>query len=272
MGHGGPQLFQLGGIGGAHHSPHAGVAVLAGELLPPALAHSAHGPVDGVAIGQGLVLELAGGGVGGLYQHKDALIALLAHIHQGLDAVGAQVAVDGEGVRAEGLEGLLFHGGGAQVGGGVGSHGGADVVALAVGDDEHALALGVGDGLCEGLHTLPAVHLIVGGLGLNRGDHIAQGVDEALVELEQRVRRTLQGLAVLLVTGAADVLRDVAELGVQASHSGVLFLHDLLNQFIHGHKIILSLMNISRGSPRFCDVSGRRRRCGPGRWSKPPCP
>mgnify|MGYP007116390209 CR=1 FL=1 len=57
---------------------------------PPALAHGAHGPVDGVAIGQGLVLELAGGGVGGLYQHKDALIPLTAHLQQGLDAVGAR--------------------------------------------------------------------------------------------------------------------------------------------------------------------------------------
>ena len=249
MGHGGPQLFQLGGIGGAHHSAHAGVAVLAGELLPPALAHGAHGPVDGVAIGQGLVLKLAGGGVGGLHQHEDALVLLAAHLQQGLDAVGAQVAVDGEGVGAEGRKSLLLHDGGAQMGGGVGGHGGADVVALAVGDDEHALALGVSDGLGEGLHALPAVHLIVGGLGLYRGDNIAQGVDEALVELEQRVRRALQGLAVLLVACAADVLRDVAELGVQAGHGGVLFLRNFLNQLIHGHKSFSPLCVFPGGIP-----------------------
>ena len=100
------------------------------------------------------------------------------------------------------------------------------------------------------VQVAPAVRPAGGeGLGLYRGDNIAQGVDEALVELEQRVRRALQGLAVLLVACAADVLWNVAELGVQAGHGGVLFLRNFLNQLIHGHKSFSPLCVFPGGIP-----------------------
>ena len=73
----------------------------------------------------------------------------------------------------------------------------ADVVALAVRDDEHALFAGIGDRLRERLHALPAVHLIVRGLRLYGRDNIAQRVDEALVVFEQCGGRSLQRFAIL---------------------------------------------------------------------------
>ena len=116
------------------------------------------------------------------------------------------------------------------MGGSVSLHGGADVVALAVRDDEQALLLGVGNGLRQRLHPRPAIHLIVGGLGLYGRHNVAEGVNQALVVGQQSRRGSLQVLAVLGEGLRLDVGGDVAELGVQTRDSGVLFFHDSFHE------------------------------------------
>ena len=159
-------------------------------------------------------MQLTGGGIGGLHQNKNPLVLFAAHFQQRLDAIGAQIAVDRECIGSKRLGHHVFHLGGAQMGSGVCGHGGTDVIALAVGDDEHPVLLGIGDGFGEGFHTLPAVHLIVGSLGLHSRYDVAQGVDQPFVELEQRIGGAFQGLAVLFVALFPDIIGNVTELGI----------------------------------------------------------
>ena len=96
--------------------------------------------------------------------------------------------------------------------------------------------MGVADGLFQRGHTVPAQALIIGGLWLDGGYNIAQGVDEALVELENGVGGPLQGLAELFIGRFADVLRHILGLGVQPHHCGVFHTDNFLLQYIKGHR------------------------------------
>ena len=172
-------------MGGPHHRPQGLIVVLAlGALAPPldqVAHHSVYQPVPGHN-----VLKLHGGGVGGLGQHKGALVPLRAVLEEGLDGVGAHVAVQSHTIGVEHGAGRPAHLGGSQPRLAVGGGGGADVPPLYVGDDEQVLGLGVGDDFLQRLHALPAQHLEIGGLGLDGGHHVGQGVDEALVKFQHR--------------------------------------------------------------------------------------
>ena len=148
------------------------------------LTEFAHGFVNGLAAFHFLILQFAGGRVGGLHKHENPLIFRFANAEQRLDTVRAEVAIHGQRVRTEGFRLLAEHIRFAEVRRGVGFHRGADVVALAVRDDEHTLCARVSDGLRKGSHALPAVHFIVRRLRLYGRDNIAQRVDEALVVFE----------------------------------------------------------------------------------------
>lgn len=89
------------------------------------------------------VLELAAGGVGGFDQHEEALVLAVAHVHKGLHAVRAQVGVHGKEICVETAVGLAAHLHLAQMAGGVGRGGGADVAPLGVADYQKALLLAV---------------------------------------------------------------------------------------------------------------------------------
>ena len=115
---------------------------------------------------------------------------------------------------------------------GIGLHGGADVVALAVDDDEHPPALGVLDGLIEGAHPLIAQHFVVGALRLHRGDDVAHRIDDAFVEGEEGFSGPSEGVAMLLESRFLDVFGDVIQLGVQAHYGGVSGFHNARNQTI----------------------------------------
>ena len=80
----------------------------------------------------------------------------------------------------------------------------------------------VADGALQHLHPLPAQVLVVGRLGLDRRDNVAQRVDQAHVELPDGLHGPLQPHAVLLVGGPADVLGHVVDAGVQPGDGGVL--------------------------------------------------
>ena len=114
----------------------------------------------------------------------------------------------------------------------IGSHGGADVVALAVDDDEHALFLGIGNGFSQCLHALPAEPLIESALGLDGGNHITDGIDNTLVEAENGFSSAFQGLAVLGIGLCLEFFGDIFQLGVQTHYGGVLGFHDLSDQSV----------------------------------------
>ena len=84
----------------------------------------------------GQVLEHPPAGVGGLDQHEHARRPRHGHVDERLQAVVAQVGADGQGV---GPPGALA----SQVALGVGGGGRADVVALAVENDQQSPPLGV---------------------------------------------------------------------------------------------------------------------------------
>lgn len=96
------------------------------------LAELAHGFVNGLAAFHFLILQFAGGRVGGLHEHENTLIFRFANAEQRLDTVRAEVTIHGQRVRTEGFRFLAEHIRFAEVRRGVGFHRGADVVALAV--------------------------------------------------------------------------------------------------------------------------------------------
>ena len=191
----------------------------------------AHGFIDGHAVYL-LVLELAGAGVGGLYKHENTLVVVAAGSEKRLYAVAAEVAVYSQRVAEERLVGLAAYLYFAQMSRRVCLHRGADVVALAVGDDVHTLAARVLLGLVESLDARRTVHLIISRLRLHCGDDIVQRVDKPLVEFQQSLRSALEGLAVLLEALLLDVLRNICELGVKPCNGGVLGLFDLFDESV----------------------------------------
>ena len=240
----------VGGVGGPGDGSGHGVAVLALGALGNALVQIAHDLVDQTVTGDD-VLELPGAGIGGLDQDEGALVLLLGGLQEGLDGVGAHVAVEGHAVHVEGLEGLPLDLGPGQPAFGIGGGGGADVAPLDVGDDEHPLGLGVPDGALQHLHALPAQILVVGGLGLDGGDDVTQRVDEAHIELVNGLGGPLQPHAVLLESGLADVFGDILDAGVQPGDGGVFHGADLILKNVKRHSIQI-LSNLSRtGSGNF---------------------
>ena len=151
-------------------------------LFSPAFTHSAHRLIDGLVTDL-LVLKLAGGRIGGFHQYKDALVLLVADWQQRFDTVRAEIAVDGQHIRTEGSLLLVAQSGGAQMRLGIRLHGRTDVVALAVHDDDHALALCIANGFGQRPHSLPAVQLIVGCLWLDSRNDVADSVDDGFVVL-----------------------------------------------------------------------------------------
>ena len=122
------------------------------------------------------------------------------------------------------------------MGGGVGFHGGTDVVALAVGDDVHPLFLRIGDGLRQGLHPVPAVQLIISRLGLHRRDNVADGVDQRSVILQHCLRRPLQRIGKLPGILLPDKLRHIGIGGIQPHHGGVFGSPDPCDQRFKRHE------------------------------------
>ena len=230
-----PQRPQVGGVGGSHHRPGPGVAVLAQVVLGKPLGQVPHHLIDHPVPGHH-VLQFAGAGVGGLHQSENALVLRPAGLQKGIDGIGTHIAVHRDTVHVKGGKELVSHLGLAQPTVAVGLSGGADVSPLDVGNDKETLFSGVADGLLHGLHALPAQFLVVGGLGLHGGDHVAQSVHQPLVELKDGVGRPLQRLAVLVIAGLPNVGGDILRLGVQPRHGGVFLGFNEVLQVVERHK------------------------------------
>ena len=185
VGHPGPDLLQLLGVGGAGDRADPGIAVGTFGARAPLLNEVGHQAVDRPVLAGGLVLKLAGAGIGGLDQHEAALVLCLAGIQEGIDAVGTHIAVEGHTVGVKDLAALVPYLGGPQPGVAVSLSSGANVAPLDVSNDIETLLMGIADGFLQHGHAAPAQALIVGGLGLDRRDHVAQGVDQSLVENSQ---------------------------------------------------------------------------------------
>ena len=116
---------------------------------------------------------------------------------------------------------------------GIRLHGRTDVVALAVHDDDHALALCIANGFGQCPHSLPAVQLIVGCLWLDSRNDVADSVDDGFVVLQDCLCCRIKAVAVLLKLFVLDVLRDIVEQRIQSHYAWVLHLCNLLNQSFH---------------------------------------
>ena len=205
--------------------------VFALSALAPALDQVAHDGVYQPVAGHD-VLELHRGGIGGLSQHKGALVPLGAVLEEGLDGVGPHVAVEGDAVGVKHGAGRPAYLGGPQPRLAVGGGGGADVAPFDVSDDKQALLLGVGDELLQDPHAPPAQHLKVGGLGLDGGHYVRQSVDEALVKFQHGLSGGLQGLPMPVHVLFEDERGNVLHPGVQPGHGWILFRLDLVLQYV----------------------------------------
>ena len=97
------QIADIHGIGGAGHRAHTGVAVFVHGILAQAFQQVAHHIVD-LAVAGHDILQLTGRRIGGFDQSKYSAVMSSAILDKGVDAVAAQIGVDGQAVAAEGLE------------------------------------------------------------------------------------------------------------------------------------------------------------------------
>ena len=140
--------------------------------------------MDRLAVGDE-VLELAGRGVAGPHQDEEALPLAGRHLDEGGDAVDPQVRVDRQGVDVpRGLE-RPADGDLAQVRPGISLGGRADVVPLAVHQDDQAGRLGMLGGRVQGRDPFGPIGLVEGGLELDRRDEGGHDVDDLAAELLQ---------------------------------------------------------------------------------------
>ena len=209
---------------------HGGIAVAADAVFAPLFHQRAHVLVHRFAVFQPQVLQLAAGGIGGLDQHEDALAATVHLLQKGLDAVRAQIAVDGEKI---GIEGAVFFAANlrlTEVRLGVARGSGADVVALGIRHDDEALGRRIAAGLIEGVHPLDAVHLVIGDLHLDGGDDVADGIDEGAVEGEHRLCGAGE-----IVDARAHPFGKIVEGGIQPHDRRVVAFLYLIYQRIDDH-------------------------------------
>ena len=181
-------------------------------------------------------MQLAGGGVGGFDQHEQALFAVPALFQEGLNAVRAEVAVYRYAVAAVGRDLGIAYAGLAEVGFRVSRGGCADVVALDIADDVHALGVGVVDGFLERHRAVGAKQLVIRRLRLDRGHDVAQCVDQPAVEGDDALRRCAQRFAVQHHMAHGNVLGDVLEAGVQPGNGRVALFLDFFYQCLDRHK------------------------------------
>jgi hypothetical protein len=134
------------------------------------------------------VLDVGGAGIAGADEDEDAFLAVQEVGHVGLDAVHAHV---GRQCHVVGLE-LAF-----EMRPGIHLSSGGDISALDVGDSDTALAPDVLQCLGVGAQTLKPQSLVVGDLQLEAGTAPGSGVDDATVELKQRLAGHVKATAEL---------------------------------------------------------------------------
>ena len=127
------QVPDVRGIGGPGDRPGNRIAVFSHSVLGNALVQVAHGLID-LTVPGNQVLQFPGAGIGGLDQHKDALVLGLCGLQERVDGVGPHVAVERHAVRVKGRENLPLDLRSGEPALRVGGGGGADVPALDVGD------------------------------------------------------------------------------------------------------------------------------------------
>ena len=226
--------LRLGGMRRADDRADGGIAVSANHVRTPALDHVAHALVHGTPVGEFQILQFARRGVARLDENKQTAIERLAVIEEGLHAVRAEIGVDGEEVAPRNGDVLVPERRFAEVCRRITRGGRADVVALAVGNDDQPLLLRIRDGVQERPHARRAVLLVVGDLHFDGGNNVVHAVDEFEVELPDGVRRVLAGLY-----ARAHFVGQVVELGIQPHAGGILCFDDFFNEFIDNHAYIL---------------------------------
>ena len=103
----------------------------------------------------------------------------------------------------------------------------ADVVALDVADDVHALGVRVVDGLLERHRAVGAEQLVIRSLRLDGRDDVAQRVDQTAVERNDALGCSAQGFAVQHHVASRNMLRDVFKTGVQTGYGRIALFLDL---------------------------------------------
>ncbi len=216
-GHGLAELGDLLGIGGTDDGAEETVAGAVAVGFRPVCEVFGDVSVEGFAVGDE-VLEVACGGVAGADEGEEAVAGSAGGLDEGIDAVGAEVGVDGEGVGGPGSVGsveVVFVGG--EIGFGVAFGGAADVVSLAVEDDEEASGAGVDEGVAEGGHSLGPLVFVKSGLKFDGGNAAGEDVDELEAEGAEGVGAAGAGIG----KGVAQRLGEHGEAGVDARDDGV---------------------------------------------------
>lgn len=130
-------------------------------------------------------MKHASAGIRGLHEHKDARRPLDRHVDKGLEAVVAEIRADGQGIRSPGALP-------PEVALGVGRGRRADIVPLAVEDDQQTLPSRVIDDLGQGGHSQRTELLEERRLRLDRRHERGDNVDHLAAEPAVGRRQGLQ--------------------------------------------------------------------------------
>ena len=220
-------------IGRADDSADHGIAGLAAGLLAPLLDQIRHGLIQRAAVLIAQILQLTRRLVARLHQRIHAGTVRRTGVHERLDAVHAQIRVDGRNVGRERLDLAVRHFGHADIGVGVAGSGRTDVVALDVSHDDHALLFGVSHGLFKGDHARGAVHLVVGNLHLDGRHNVAERVDEAHIVLIDSLRGVLKAVDAARHDFLDELLRQILDAGIKARNGRVLQFADAVVELVH---------------------------------------
>ena len=134
-------------------------------------------------------------GIRRLDKGEDRLVAPDARLHKREDSVGTEIRVDGRGVKIKGVQFAVPDFYAAQIRLAVSRRRGADVVPLDVCDYVEPFRPAVVRRLFQRLNAGVSQQFIVGRLGFDRGDDVAEGVDQAAVEFKIRVGGRLKRFA-----------------------------------------------------------------------------
>ena len=229
--HDAPQYFSHLRISRSHNGSDVAVGI-AHVLLAPC-SHLLADPLIQRASVDQTILKFSAGRVGGLYQNEQAFFLLLADLDKRFHAVRAKVRIHGCKILMESCIRLGTHLNMTQMAYRISLGSGTDIAALYVSDNHQSFFLAVRNGSLISCHSRNAELLIHRHLRLYRRDQIISRINDRLVELPDRLCRSLQCLTVLGKRFFLHMLRHIGQHRVQSYDDRCIGCFDLFNQFVN---------------------------------------
>ena len=181
------------------------------------------------------ILKFARAWVWSFYKNKNALVVRIANFCKRLDTVCSEVAVYRECVCTECVNTFACNICMTEVCRSICLHSCADIITLAVCDNEHTLWLCISDCVTKSLNTLPTVHFIICSLWLYGRNNIIKCVNKRLVEFKKCSSRTLKRLAVLFKAFCFDWFGNIVKLRIKTCNRRILHFYNIFDKSVKCH-------------------------------------